>query len=94
MTSTGVNVLRWSALGFGALYGLYHQSAIDSAEKMAAATREYEHKSELINKAKAAYVKKNMPQDSKTEGGDIITDPMDPKFDLEAYLTMKTAGEK
>lgn len=24
----------------------------------------------------------------------VITDPMDPKFDLEAYLTMKQAEEK
>lgn len=96
----------------------------------------------MIQKAKAEYVKKTMPRESKTEGGGgeceisslwgleglgralrmalengtlamgfcipsingvgwvanpsvtpVITDPMDSKFDLEAYLTLKMADE-
>ncbi|KAJ9648464.1 F1F0 ATP synthase subunit e, mitochondrial [Coniosporium apollinis] len=94
MASSGVNVLRWSALGLGVFYGLYHQGKISAKEKLDQINRDYERKASLINEAKAAYMKKTMPQSSKTESGDIITDPMDPRFDLEAYLTMKQAGEK
>lgn len=47
----------------------------------------------MIAKAKAEYVKKTMPADKKTAGGGIITDPNNPKFDLEAFLTMKMADE-
>jgi hypothetical protein len=30
----------------------------------------------------------------KADTWTVISDPNDPKFDLEAYLTMKEAGEK
>ncbi|KAK5017834.1 putative ATP synthase subunit E, mitochondrial [Cryomyces antarcticus] len=94
MASSGANVFRYSALALGIFYGFYHQSTITASEKLQGITREYERKSKLIDEAKAAYTKKNMPQSAKTAGGDIITDPMDPKFDLEAYLNLKQAGEK
>ncbi|GAB7347987.1 hypothetical protein MBLNU459_g5487t1 [Dothideomycetes sp. NU459] len=80
MTSTGVNVLRWSALGLGVVYGVYRQSAISAADKLKANMAEYEHKQTLINQAKSEYQKLNAPKD-------IITDPEDPKFDLEAALS-------
>ncbi|KAK5007864.1 F1F0 ATP synthase subunit e, mitochondrial [Cryomyces antarcticus] len=116
MASSGANVFRYSALALGIFYGFYHQSTITASEKLQGITREYERKSKLIDEAKAAYTKKNMPQSAKTAGGDrklctgdqqepervvadtelfaVITDPMDPKFDLEAYLNLKQAGEK
>ena len=34
-----------------------------------------------------------MPQGNVTKGGDVISDPEDPKFDLEAFLTMKMADQ-
>ena len=43
------------------MYGFYHQRTINSAQKAAAAQREYEHKQELINKAKQAYAKTKQP---------------------------------
>ncbi|TEY60157.1 hypothetical protein BOTCAL_0185g00200 [Botryotinia calthae] len=82
MASTGVNVLRWSALGAGVFYGFYHQMSLSSAAKAAAASREFEHKQKLIEQARA---------DQKTGGGDIIRDPMDKNFDLEAYLKVLAA---
>ncbi|PVH84312.1 hypothetical protein DL98DRAFT_512683 [Cadophora sp. DSE1049] len=87
MASTGVNVLRYSALGAGIFYGIYHQAKLSSASKLAAINREYEHKQSLINQAKAEFSKKNAPAVAKTESGGIISDPNDSRFDLEAYLT-------
>merc|ERR1712058_4117 len=86
MASTGVNVLRYSALGAGIFYGIYHQAKLSSASKLAAINREYEHKQSLINQAKAEFSKKNAPASAKTASGGIISDPNDSRFDLEAYL--------
>ncbi|KAL1582424.1 hypothetical protein WHR41_08933 [Cladosporium halotolerans] len=84
MASTGVNVLRWGALAFGVFYGFTHQTAISSRDKIAAEKHEYERKEKLISDAKAAWAKKNAPPG---QGSGLITDPNDPKFDLEAFLT-------
>ncbi|MCJ1455540.1 hypothetical protein MMC28_005895 [Mycoblastus sanguinarius] len=92
MASSGVNVLRWSALFTGVVYGLYHQSAISAKSKINQIDAEFQHQSTLIQKAKAEWAKKTMPQDSKTTAGGVISDPSDPKFDLETYLT-KMADE-
>ncbi|GAM38729.1 hypothetical protein TCE0_033f09696 [Talaromyces pinophilus] len=90
MASQGVNVLRWSALFGGVFYGLYHQSTLNSQAKHAEQEREYKHKESLIAKAKAEWAKKNAPA-SANNG--LITDPEDPKFDLEKFLIAK-AEEK
>ncbi|KAF2806713.1 uncharacterized protein BDZ99DRAFT_523287 [Mytilinidion resinicola] len=87
-TSVGVNVLRWSALGLGVFYGFTHQVSLSSREKLDKINREYKHKEDLIAKAKAEWAKKTAPT---TASGDLITDPENPKFDLEAYLTVKAA---
>ncbi|KAI9746099.1 MAG: hypothetical protein M1818_000780 [Claussenomyces sp. TS43310] len=127
MASTSVNVFRYSALGAGIFYGIYHQASISASNKVAAINREYEHKQSLITQAKAEYSKKNSPASVKTEGGDmgmvqfekefpklwiqvstsgnfensrliyrhvVIRDPMDSKFDLEAYLNDLDAKTK
>ncbi|KAE9373145.1 putative ATP synthase subunit E, mitochondrial [Stipitochalara longipes BDJ] len=91
MASTGVNVLRYSALGAGIFYGVYHQAKLSSAAKLAAINREYEHKQQLIDRAKAEYSKSKLPASAKTESGGIIRDPNDSRFDLEAYLKVVDA---
>lgn len=63
-----VQVFRYSALLFGVLYGVYHQSTITAKTKLAQIDREYSHKESLILQAKAEFAKKNMPAESKTEG--------------------------
>ncbi|KAK4507868.1 hypothetical protein PRZ48_001603 [Zasmidium cellare] len=88
MASTGVNVLRWGALTFGVFYGFSHQQAINSRDRAAEAKAEYERKQKLIDEAKAKFVEKTQPK----KGDGIITNPDDPKFDLEKYLT-KVAQE-
>jgi len=90
-TSQGVNVLRYSALIFGVFYGFTHKRTVVTNAETAKAQAEYKHKESLIEKAKAEWAKKNLPASAKTEGGDIISDPMDKNFDLEAYLQMVSA---
>ncbi|KAI9852628.1 MAG: hypothetical protein M1838_000076 [Thelocarpon superellum] len=92
-TSTGVNVLRYSALFAGVVYGLYHQSSLSAQQKTAQINREYQRKESLIQQAKAEYAKQRLPADKKTASGGIITDPNDSRFDLEAYLTVQMADE-
>ncbi|KAL9069527.1 MAG: hypothetical protein Q9161_005445 [Pseudevernia consocians] len=79
-------VLRYAALLTGAGYGFYHQASIAAQTKMAHIDREFENQASLVAKAKAEWAKKTMPK----EGG-VISDPNDPKFDLEAYLTLSEA---
>ncbi|KAF5633034.1 ATP synthase subunit E [Fusarium sp. NRRL 25303] len=106
MASTGVNVLRWSALGLGIFYGFTHQRAITASQKAEHAQHEYEKKEKLIQQAKAEFAKKNNPtsgdsaigrgilhmrdtqpvKTSKLMVHTVITDPSDPKFDLEKLL--------
>ncbi|KAI0009125.1 ATP synthase subunit E [Xylariaceae sp. FL0662B] len=84
--SSGVNVLRYSALAFGVFYGFTHQRSITAAQKAAAAQKQYEHKQHLIEQAKAEYQKSKNPAPPSSEKSGLNQDPMDPKFDLEAYF--------
>ncbi|KAK5111053.1 hypothetical protein LTR62_005428 [Meristemomyces frigidus] len=82
MASTGVNMLRWGALVAGVFYGISHQSAITSRDRASHFQHEWDSKQKLIDQAKQAYLQ-------KTQGhkmGGVISNPDDPKFDLEAYL--------
>ncbi|RYP56119.1 hypothetical protein DL771_012125 [Monosporascus sp. 5C6A] len=83
--TSGVNVLRYSALAFGVFYGFSHQRSINAAQRAAAERKEYEHKQHLIAQAKAEYNKSKNPASTQKSGLD--QDPMDPKFDLEAYFS-------
>ncbi|KAI0430987.1 ATP synthase E chain-domain-containing protein [Xylaria sp. FL1042] len=87
-TTSGVNVLRYSALAFGVFYGFTHQRSINASQRAAAAKKEYEHKQHLIEQAKAEYSKSKNPSPAASSAkGGLNQDPMDPKFDLEAYFT-------
>ncbi|KAI1399954.1 ATP synthase subunit E [Hypoxylon fuscum] len=84
--TSGVNVLRYSALAFGVFYGFTHQRSITSATKAQAAKREYQHKQQLIEQARAEYAKSKNPALQTSEKSGLNQDPMDPNFDLEAYF--------
>ncbi|CAJ2513392.1 Uu.00g015110.m01.CDS01 [Anthostomella pinea] len=95
-TTSGVNVrshprddtvLRYSALAFGVFYGFTHQRSITASQKAAAAQKEYQHKQHLIEQARAEYTKKKNPPSASAEKAGLKQDPMDPNFDLEAYLS-------
>ncbi|PNP42528.1 hypothetical protein TGAMA5MH_05269 [Trichoderma gamsii] len=84
MSSTGVNVLRWSALAFGVFYGFSHQRTITTTQRAQHAQHEYEQKQKLIDQAKAEYAKKKNP--SVASADDVVTDVNSPNFDLEKFL--------
>ncbi|KAF7527445.1 hypothetical protein PCG10_002848 [Penicillium crustosum] len=78
MASQGVNVLRYSALVAGLVYGVYHQSSLNSVTKRAEIEHEYARKERLIEQAKAEYKKKTQPQqETKTQTSGRTFDPPD-----------------
>ncbi|KAI1107726.1 ATP synthase subunit E [Jackrogersella minutella] len=85
-TTSGVNVLRYTALSLGVFYGFTHQRSLTKAQKATAARREYEHKQQLIQRAKAEYARTKNPAPQSSEKSGLNQDPMDPNFDLEAYF--------
>lgn len=66
-TSTQLQVLRYSALVAGLVYGVYHQSSLNSITKRKEIEQEYARKERLIEQAKAEYKKKTQPQETKTQ---------------------------
>ncbi|KAI6246812.1 ATP synthase subunit e, mitochondrial [Erysiphe necator] len=86
MASTGVNVLRYSVLGAGLIYGFLHQSKLSSASKLSAINKNYQYQQDLINKAKMEYAKRNLPSSSSSNSFDARLDPNDSQFDFEAFL--------
>lgn len=54
-------MLRYSALALGVFYGFTHQRTINATQRAAAAKKEYEHKQQLIEKARAEYAKSKNP---------------------------------
>ena len=65
-----LQVLRWSALVAGIFYGFSHQRTITANNAAAHEKAAYNHKADLITKAKAEWAKKNLPPQSKTSSGD------------------------
>jgi F-type H+-transporting ATP synthase subunit e len=65
-----VQVLRYSALFAGIIYGFSHQRTISAQSAAAHAQAEYQHKLDLIQKAKLEWAKKTLPPQSKTASGD------------------------
>lgn len=64
-----LQVLRYSALAFGVFYGYSHQRTITATQKAAAEKHVYEHKQQLIEKAKAEFAKKKNPASVAVSGG-------------------------
>ncbi|KAJ5127445.1 hypothetical protein N7448_008224 [Penicillium atrosanguineum] len=86
MASQGVNVFRYSALVAGLVYGVYHQSSLNSVAKRTEVEHEYARKERLIEQAKTEWKKRTQPQETQQQSTGLITDPENPKFDLEAFL--------
>ncbi|KAK1045926.1 F1F0 ATP synthase subunit e, mitochondrial [Friedmanniomyces endolithicus] len=77
MASSGVNLLRWSALVFGVFYGFSHQNAIHSRDKKALSQHEWDRKAQIIDQAKAEWKKRNDPNSAKDNGGQHTIIPPD-----------------
>ncbi|KAJ7204434.1 hypothetical protein GGX14DRAFT_647025 [Mycena pura] len=74
-------VVRYTALVAGGVFGWYHRRTLQSAHdahKITAAAQQREH---LIAQAKEAWIEKQLAP--KTPADTLVTDPDDPKFDLE-----------
>ncbi|EDU51015.1 mitochondrial f0 subunit e protein [Pyrenophora tritici-repentis] len=84
-TSVGVNVLRWSALGFGVFYGAYHQLSLSAADRAKAAQKDWQHKESLIRQAKEQWARDHPSEQPKKSSG-ANADPKDPNADLHALL--------
>jgi len=84
MATPTVNILRWSFLTLGILYGFSHQRTLYKQQATHEAKQKYEKKEALITLAKAEYQKSLLPPDQR--GDNVISNPDDPKFDLEAFL--------
>ncbi|KAF2733248.1 hypothetical protein EJ04DRAFT_439458, partial [Polyplosphaeria fusca] len=76
-------VLRWSSLGLGIFYGIYHQASISSRDRIAKEKADYQHKESLISQAKSEWAKQNAPAQSTPSSG-ANADPKDPNADLLA----------
>ncbi|KAH9486442.1 ATP synthase subunit e, mitochondrial [Psilocybe cubensis] len=81
MVSSTVNVVRYTALFSGIAYGWYHRRSLQASHdqhKLEAAAHSRE---KLIADAKEAWKRRNEAADSS-----LITDPEDPRFDLEKLI--------
>ena len=67
-----LQVLRWSALGFGVFYGAYHQLSLSAADRAKAAQKDWEHKESLIRQAKEQWARDHPSEQPKSSGGTSV----------------------
>ncbi|EAU92348.2 hypothetical protein CC1G_00567 [Coprinopsis cinerea okayama7 len=82
MVSSTVNVVRYSALLSGVVYGWYHRRTLQSEADKQKLEHAAQHQEKLIAEAKAAWKRK---QEAASDS-DVVTDPEDPRFDLEKLI--------
>ncbi|KIM70104.1 hypothetical protein SCLCIDRAFT_12703 [Scleroderma citrinum Foug A] len=82
MVSSTVNVFRYTALVSGVFYGIYHRRSLQKALDCEKEQHAIHHREHLVSQAKQAWRQK---QDS-TKGDGVITDPENPRFDLEKLI--------
>ncbi|KAH6916715.1 ATP synthase E chain-domain-containing protein [Coprinopsis sp. MPI-PUGE-AT-0042] len=82
MVSSTVNVVRYSALLSGVVYGFYHRRTLQSEADKHKLEHAAHHQEKLIAEAKAAWKRK---QEGPAQTS-LVTDPEDPRFDLEKLI--------
>ncbi|KAF8710116.1 hypothetical protein AX14_013444 [Amanita brunnescens Koide BX004] len=87
MASPTVNVVRYSALVFGVAYGWYHRRTLQSEHEKHKIDNAIHNRERLVREAKEAFRRKK----EASKNTSLITDPEDPRFDLEKLLV--TYGE-
>ncbi|CAE6450004.1 unnamed protein product [Rhizoctonia solani] len=89
MASPVVNVVRYTALGGGILYGIFHRRTLQTRlDNERAHEHEVRHEN-LLKQAKEAWQRKN---DSSLSN--LITDPDDPRFDIDKLIAKYEAESK
>ncbi|KAK7464507.1 F1F0 ATP synthase subunit e, mitochondrial [Stygiomarasmius scandens] len=83
MVSPIVNVTRYTALAAGIFYGFYHRRTLQAAHDAHKLEQAAHHREHLIAEAKEAWKRK---QEQASGKDDVITDPEDPRFDLEKLI--------
>ncbi|PSS29687.1 hypothetical protein PHLCEN_2v2835 [Hermanssonia centrifuga] len=83
MASSTVNVVRYTALLSGIFYGVSHRRTLQKAHDEDVKHHAVHEREHLIAQAKEAWKKK---QDSSKDSTRLVTDPEDPRFDLEKLL--------
>ncbi|KAF8845994.1 hypothetical protein PAXINDRAFT_124802 [Paxillus involutus ATCC 200175] len=81
MSST-LNVARYTALLSGIFYGIYHRRSLQKAHDQDKEHHAIHQREQLIEQAKAAWRQKK----ESVKGDGVITDPEDPRFDLEKLV--------
>ena len=82
-------MLRYSALGLGVFYGIYHQRSLTTSQRKTAAKQEYAHKEKLIEQARAEYNKSKQPLAAASSTGEgRKSETFSYEFDPSAYLSI------
>ncbi|KAI0652364.1 ATP synthase E chain-domain-containing protein [Trametes meyenii] len=81
MASTTVNVVRYTALLGGVFYGIAHRRSLQKAHDADVKQHAIHEREHLIAEAKDAWKKKQ-----ESNKGGVVTDPEDPRFDLEKLI--------
>ncbi|KAF7303087.1 ATP synthase subunit e, mitochondrial [Mycena kentingensis (nom. inval.)] len=82
MASVTVNVVRYSALFTGVVYGWYHRRTLQAEHDVHKIHQAAHHREELVKQAKEAWIKKQQAPKANA----LVTDPEDPRFDLEKLI--------
>lgn len=81
MTSATVNVFRYTALLSGVVYGIVHKRTLQTEHDAKKAAHHEHRREQLVAEARRAWAAKQASSKS-----DVITDPEDPRFDLEKLI--------
>ncbi|KAG2138722.1 ATP synthase E chain-domain-containing protein [Suillus bovinus] len=81
--SATLNVARYSALLSGVFYGIYHRRSLQQAHDQEKEHHAIHQREQLIAQAKDAW--RHKQEGAKGSDG-IITNPEDPRFDLEKLV--------
>ncbi|KAF5380316.1 hypothetical protein D9757_007942 [Collybiopsis confluens] len=81
MVSPTVNVARYTALFSGVFYGFYHRRTLQAAHNEHKLQHAAHEREQLIAEAKDAWKRKQA-----SASDNLITDPEDPRFDLEKLI--------
>ncbi|OAV90532.1 hypothetical protein PTTG_02612 [Puccinia triticina 1-1 BBBD Race 1] len=87
--SATINVVRYSALASGILYGIVHKQTLKSKYENLHYEEEVHKRENWVKEAKRAWQSRQL-----TNSAGINNDPDSPSFDLEAFLNqLATANQ-
>ncbi|EKM84225.1 hypothetical protein AGABI1DRAFT_67550 [Agaricus bisporus var. burnettii JB137-S8] len=82
MASSTVNVVRYTALFSGVLYGWYHRRTVQAENQKHQIEHAIHNRERLIAEARDAWKRKQDALKDTT----VVTDPEDPRFDLDKLI--------